>query len=221
MRNPSRVTFISYLTFTTKESRACEDFFAFAELLKDKIRQAIEPGEPMDLVGHSMGGLDAIAAITRGDDPLAGAVNCVAVGSPLQGFSYGKILKRLDKLIPLVHWDAHHHIQAKNMDCDADAIKAINTPEARCRLLERIDAFYAIEGTQDMVVGRNARLRTDGCPKALAQKVRHLQVGGATHTGSAGLTQDPRTILVLLKIIAGLPIQFPKGNRGFLVGAPS
>ena len=221
VRNPARVTFISYLTFTMKESKACEDFFEFAELLKGKIRQVIEPGEPMDLVGHSMGGLDAIAAITRGDDPLTGVVNCIAVGAPLQGFSYGKILKRLDQLLPLVHWDAHHHVQARNMDCDSAAIKAINTPEIRRRLLERIDAFYDLEGTQDIVVARNARLRTDGCPKELAQKVRHLQIGGATHTASTGLTQDPRTVLSLLKIIAGLPIQLPKGNRGFLVGAPN
>jgi pimeloyl-ACP methyl ester carboxylesterase len=190
-----------FLSFTLAESKACPTFYEFAQLLKRKILKNIPEGQPMDLVGHSMGGLDIIAAITEGPRPLRNVVNAIAVGSPLQGVFYGHLVRRVDTLLPFLRWDEHHHVQVRNLDKRAPAILKANSIAVRRRLLSRIHAFTDIRGTQDYVVMRSGRLRTKGLSESTRRRVRHLAVDGASHTGRSGLTQDPRTALFLFQIL--------------------
>jgi triacylglycerol esterase/lipase EstA (alpha/beta hydrolase family) len=216
VRTPDKVTYVSYVEFSEKESQVSRSFFEFAELLKARVRAEIKPDEAIDLIGHSMGGLDMVAAITQGKDPLLNVVNCVTVASPLQGIPYAGFVKRVDELLPWLEWKPWHHEQVKNMAHHSREIERINAHENRTVLLERVKAFYQLEGTQDMTVMRNARLRTDGLPDALKNKITQLVIEGATHSGAAGITHDPRTALFLTSILADIPIEKPKFNYGYV-----
>ncbi|MBI2173981.1 MAG: hypothetical protein HYU33_02150 [Candidatus Omnitrophica bacterium] len=219
VRNPGHVTYIHYLRFTEKESQSCPTFLEFAELVKAKIGEQVAKDEPIDLIGHSMGGLDMTASLTVGQAPLANpVVNCVAVGSPLRGVAYGNLVDRIKMLIPNLAWLPHHFTQLKNMDHGAGAIRLVNQLQMRRLLMERVRMFYGIFGTQDTVVGRNAQLRTEGLTEEQKRRVVNRFVEGATHTGVAGITQDPRTAVLLVHILAGLSIAANKGNQGFLIG---
>lgn len=198
-----RKTMVRYLSFTLAESRTCQSFLDFGPILKAKIRAAVAAGNPIDLVCHSMGSLDAIAAVTQPPAPLLDVVNLIAAGSPLQGIFYGKLVQPIDELLPFVAWQPQHYTQVRNMDHLLPPIQLINTLETRRRLLERIGAFHGLEGTQDAVVMRSARLKTDGMDQEARSRVHHRQIAGATHTGPAGVTQDPRTIREIFRILLG------------------
>lgn len=216
VRNPDKVTYVSYLDFSPQESAKSKSFLDFAEILKARVRAQARADEPVDLIGHSMGGLDIVAAITQGSDALANVQNCVTVASPLKGIAYDKFVKEVDRLLPWLHWEPYHYVQVRNMDHHADAITMINALENRVKLLEEVNAFYQLEGTQDMTVMRNARLRTDSLLDALKQKITQLIIEGATHSGAAGITHDPRTVLYLISVIADIPIEKPKLNYGYV-----
>jgi len=216
VKDSGKVTYVKYLDFSPQESSASKSFLDFAELLKAKVRKEVASDEPIDLIGHSMGGLDIAAAITQGDDALTNVQNCVTVASPLKGIAYDKFVKKVDELLPWLHWEPYHYVQIRSMDHHADAITRINTLENRVKLLQRVKAFYQLEGTQDITVMRNARLRTDGLPDALKQKITQLMIEGASHSGATGITHDPRTVLYLISIIADIPIEKPKFNYGYI-----
>lgn len=217
IRKPDRTSRISYIIFSKEESRNSKSFLDFAEILKARVRGKVaSQDEPIDLIGHSMGGLDIVAAITQGQDPLLNVNNCVTVASPLRGVAYARFIKELDKLLPWLDWEPHHHVQIRNMGHRSNPISKINSLENRVKLLERISAFYQLEGTQDMRVMRSARLRTDGLPNSLKQKITHLIIEGASHSGAAGITHDPRAVLYLISIILGIPIEQPTRNYGFI-----
>lgn len=216
VRNRDQVTYVSYLSFSPKESANAKSFLDFAEILKAKVRAKAKPDEPIDVIGHSMGGLDIVAAITQGRDALTNVQNCVTVASPFRGIAYSKFVKDVDRLLPWLHWEPYHHTQVRHMDHQAKAIRMINEVKNRVKLLERVRAFYQLEGTQDMTVMRNARLRTDGLPEGLKKKITQLIVEGAAHSGASGITHDPRTLLYLISIIADLPLEKPKLNYGYL-----
>lgn len=223
---PSRSDFVSYLKFTRKESLSCPTFLEFAELLKAKVREAVSPSEPIDLIGHSMGGLDIIAGLTLGDAPLENpVVNGVAVGSPLQGIFYGKLVPKLRKLLPGLFegkkdWQDQHYQQLKNLDVSAEPIRLVNQLDLRRRFLERVERFYQILGTQDAVVGRNARLKTEGLLQEEKRQISELSIVGATHNEVWGVTHDPRTIVALMRLLVGMPVESLIGNKGFIFGSP-
>jgi len=195
---------VHFLTFSREESQARASFLEFAGLLKDKIHEVVGAKAPVDLVCHSMGSLDAIAAIAQPPTPLQQVATLVAVGSPLQGIFYGKLVKPIDELLPFLRWEPHHYIQVRNLNAEAAPMRLINTLETRQRLLNRVSALYTLEGTQDAVVMRSARLRTDGLSAILRRKITPRAIDGATHTGPAGITQDPRTARDIVSILAGL-----------------
>ncbi len=223
---PSRSQFVHYLNFTRKESLSCPTFLEFAELLKARVYEKVSPSEPLDLIGHSMGGLDIIATLTLGDEPLKNpVVNCVAVGSPLQGIFYGKLIPKLRKLLPGLfegkkEWQDHHYRQLKNLDHNAEPIHLVNQLNLRRRFLARVERFYPILGTQDAVVGRSARLKTEGLSQEDKQRIIELTIAGATHNGVLGLTHDPRTVVGLLRLLVGMPLEMLIGNKGFVIGGP-
>ena len=213
VRNHDRMTF---LRFSLKASRSCENFFDFAQILKGKIRRVVRDNQPIDLIGHSMGGLDIMAALTHGPRPLRNVVSAIAVASPLGGVFYGRLVKRIEQLLPGVQWTDHHLTQVRNLDRRSSAIRRINATPVRRRLLHRLEGFACVEGSRDYVVMRSARLRTQGLPASLRRKVTSSVIGGAEHTNRLGVTQDPRTILRLLSIVAGLPIPKPSRNYGLI-----
>ncbi len=216
VQNADKVSYVSYLDFSPQESQASKSFLDFAEILKAKVREKVEENEPVDLIGHSMGGLDIVAAITQGEDALTNVQNCVTVASPLRGIAYDRFVKEVDRLLPSIHWEPYHYVQVKSMDHHAAAIDKINALENRVKLLQHVQAFYQLEGTQDMTVMRNARLRTDGLPDAVKQKITQLVIEGASHSGASGITHDPRTVLYLISIIADIPIEKPTLNYGYV-----
>jgi len=67
VKNPKLV---NYVTFTDAQSRSCSSFLDFADILKAKVLRKVSKRQGFDLVGHSMGGLDAVAAIVDDKDPL-------------------------------------------------------------------------------------------------------------------------------------------------------
>ena len=221
VRNPQLVRFVSYVQFTEQESAACPTFLQFADLLKTKIRYEAPADAPLDLVGHSMGGLDIIGALVNGGDYLRHpVVNAVTVGSPLRGVPYGNLVYRIRELLPTVPWLPHHLEQLRNMDHGAGAIRLINRLDMRELLLARVARCYSLYGTQDFVVEGNAHFRTEGLAGASRKKLGELAIAGAAHTGAIGITQDPRTAAAIFTILAGGTVGEPPGNQGILVGSP-
>ncbi|GEM_PF-1656971 len=214
VKNPDKVTYVSYLNFSQQESANSRSFFDFAEILKARVRTHAAMDEPVDLIGHSMGGLDILAAITQGKDALRNVENCVAVASPLRGIVYSQFVRLADQLFPGMKWEPYHYVQVRNLATTCAAIRKINSLENRVKFLSRVKAFYHVEGTQDPTIMRSARLRTEVLPKHLKAKIEQLVIEGASHSGAAGITHDPRTVLYLLSIIADIPIEKPKLNYG-------
>ena len=202
VRVPDRDDWVHFVTFTQDESKACRSFLDFAPLLKARVRAAVGTSHPLDLVCHSMGSLDAIAAITQAPDPLAGVVNLVAVGSPLQGIFYGKLVPSIDELLPNHDWTSYQYEQVKRMNSSSVEMQLLNLLDTRRRLLDRIAHLYEIEGTQDMVVMRSAKLKREGLTTEEKRQITHRTVGGAMHVDGAGITQDPRTAAMILQILA-------------------
>ena len=52
---------IHFVTFTEAESKVCESFIDFSSVLADKVSPYLVDGTQLDLIGHSMGGLDVSA----------------------------------------------------------------------------------------------------------------------------------------------------------------
>ncbi len=197
-----RERFVHYVTFTQDESKACPSFLEFGPLLRDKILEQVPPSAPMDVICHSMGSLDAIAAITQDVRPLRHVVNLLSVGSPLQGIFYGQFVKPVDQLLPDRDWLPHHYVQVRNMNSDAPPMQKINALATRRCLLDRIRALWTFEGTQDMVVMRSAQFLQTGLTPAERRKITHTTIAGAMHIDAAGITHDPRTVLEIVKIVA-------------------
>lgn len=205
------------ITFTVPESESCNSFLDFANILKGKIQAFIRKNEEFDIVGHSMGGLDLVASITQGKDYLTNVYSCITVASPLKGTEFGELRPILGKLLPFLgDLPPHHEIQCKNLDPDRKPIQIINTLKSRENLLNRINKFYQFVGTRDMAVMRNAKLRKDGLElKFYREKIITEEIGGATHSGKTGITQDPRVVKKILQILLGR-YQSPKYNYGYI-----
>jgi hypothetical protein len=200
-----------YITFTEKESEKCKSFFDFADVLKPKIWDKIGKNKKFDIVGHSMGGLDVVAAIIDDDKPLLNVYNLITVATPHQGSELGEIGSIFRKYKP------HHALQCINLDPDQLPIKLINKLEARKTLLSRVDKLYCLMGTRDMAVMRSARYNKKSLnPELYKKKVKIVEFGGATHSQKYGITQDPRVILAIVNILLGIELEEPKYNYGYI-----
>lgn len=208
VKNPELVTHVS---FSAKESEGCKSFFDFGDILKEKIWDKIGRKADFDLVGHSMGGLDSVAAIVDDEDTLLNVNKLITVATPHQGSEFGE-------LGPVVRkYASHHALQCSNLDPDQPAIKSINKTDVRERLLGRIGKLYCLMGTRDMAVMRSARFnKTKIDPKRYQEKVEIVEIDGATHSQKYGITQDPRVILGILKILFDIELEKPKYNYGYV-----
>jgi len=202
---------VNYVSFSTKESEGCKSFFDFGDILKEKIWERIGKKADFDLVGHSMGGLDAVAAITDEEDTLLNVNKLITVATPHRGSELGEIGPVFRK------YPEHIASQCVNLDPDQPAIKVINKPDAREKLLTRVEKLYCLMGTRDQAVMRSARFNKAGIdPKLYEKKVEVLVMDGATHSQKYGITQDPRTILAVLRILFDIELEKPKYNYGYL-----
>lgn len=204
----------SYVDFV-HESPQCYSFRDFGDVVRKKIGDRT----PCDCVGHSMGGLDIAASVALSQPPLLNVRKFITFGSPLRGTELGGIRAKIGKLLP------HIRAQAENMDPDHPHIKLLQSSPTLKLLLSRTEKIYCLYGGQDMAVGRSARIEFRdvdpgwrGAPPAtFKEKVRGVLLEGATHTGSLGITQDPRAILWLVRILANLPLPEDKFNFGYLL----
>lgn len=204
-----------FITFSRKDSMSCKSFFDFSVILREKIRKLASKAE-FDLVGHSMGGLDSIAAIIDEKDPLVGVKNLITVATPHRGSELGELcqnhaIRDWRKLKP------HQVVQGVSLDPDQHPIQHINSIQNRRRLIGCIDKLYCMGGTRDMAVFGSSKFNTDDFTDAEKAKVEILvQYGGATHCGRCGITQDARAIRDIFRILIGKPLEKPNFNFGKL-----
>ena len=154
----------NYVTFSDKETKACSSFLDFGDVLKTKIWDIIDYKKEFDLIGHSMGGLDSVAAITDHIEPLNNVHDLITVATPHQGSELGEIGPVFNK------YERHHALQCLNLDPDQPSIKLINKLETRNKLLESIEKLYCLMGTRDMAVMRSARFNKEGIDKDYYKK---------------------------------------------------
>ena len=218
---------VRYINFEN-ESPGCKSFLDFGEVLKNKIWDDIGKEKEFDVVGHSMGGLDIRAAITQ-NKLLLNTQNCLTVATPHQGDNLGGIDVWLRK-VPLIKslWDkirkeAPYQVkQSKNLDPDYDPIKLINKVDTKTTFLEKIWQLYEFKGTMDFTVKGSAYMNeTDINSELCKNKIKKVTIDGADHTGKTGITQDPRTILAIIKILLGIKleeIEDLNNNHGIFIG---
>ena len=202
---------VNPISFTEKESESCTSFFDFGDLVKEKVWKKIGTETEFNLVGHSMGGLDAVAAIVDEVEPLWKVHRLITVATPHQGSELGELGPKVRK------YSRHHALQCINLDPDQPAIKAVNTLTVRQRLLDRVEKLYCLMGTRDRAVMASARFKkADIDPAQYQRKVEILQIDGATHSQKLGITQDSRTILAILQILLDIELEEPKYSYGYV-----
>jgi len=211
-----------FITFTDV-TKDCKSFLDFGEALKRKIWDVVGTDQEFDIIGHSMGGLNTRAAITRGK-PLIHINKCLTVSTPHQGDHLGGMQKFLrtgliGSVISKIRGKSvpYHHIeQGKNLDPDYEPIKIINTDENRRLFLERINRLFQFKGTRDFCVKGSAIMKDSGIESLYKEKTEQIIVEGADHTGKIGICQDPRTMLTIVKILLDIKLPKPDFNYGYI-----
>ena len=214
--NPGRATFVRF--DGDGEPPPYEDFIRFGAHLARLVeadRAAAGPaadGEEVDLVCHSMGGLDALAAIALLDDhpglgapPLLRVRNLVTFDTPFLGFAaarnplYGK-LKRMQR--PDEPW-----LMSQLLAMDARSLRIIEAAGARDRFLSRVGAFWprGADNTGGLIEVPHESA-SFGEPEDFAAAHRDRYRGyraweDTSHSGAKGLTRDPRAIVEALTIL--------------------
>ena len=202
---------VEYITFSDDESERCKSFLDFGPILKNKILHKIGENQEFDLTGHSMGGLDSVAAIIEETSPLLKVNNLITVATPHEGRELSDLLPKFRKC------ELHHAMQCVNLDPDQFPVKHINEVEIRIELLDRVKKLYCFTGTIDMAVMRSAKYNKEGLdPDLYKNKVEIIEVGGASHTEKNGITLDPRVALNIINILMGFPLEKPKYNYGYI-----
>ncbi len=201
---------IRHVRWDHDSSASYENFFQFAELLKRKIRQT--GLAEYDLVGHSMGGLDIIAAAgldRRVDqepevqrfvtsEPLENVRTIVTVATPFRGSPGASVVQRtkLDEIMQ-PNWSDGIRRQAEAMSPDSPFIRIITEPQRQRRLVERVKGRVHTFGSRnDLTTPDQARM-IDG---AINHPAGDLTM--ARHSASMGVTQDPRVILALFRLLS-------------------
>lgn len=208
---PNAREFAHCITFTDTESKACSSFRDFSVYLKEKIWKIVDENEPIDVVGHSMGGLDLRAAIVAQKEPLLHVKSCITVATPHEG----AIIARLRKDFNFIRRLSDYHMtQSGNLRPACGDMKWINSDTNRRLLLERIEKLYCFSGTKDYAVFASSRARMDQFAKELGQPIEYLIIEGATHGGRESITQDVRTLDHVFRALLGRPLYLKPGNRG-------
>jgi hypothetical protein len=188
-----------------------DNFFQFAELLKQQIRAS--GITDYDVVSHSMGGLDSIAAIAVDVErdtepevrrfittpPLAGVNRLITVATPFHGSPGGRLVKhtKLDEVF-MRDWPLGIRQQAEAMSTDSPFIRIIAHPERQRRLAQSVAGRVHTFGSNNDIVVPDPSRMIDGAinhPAAEFTLARHSQW--------LGIPQDPRLALAVFTILAG------------------
>jgi len=204
-----------YITFSEQETSKSFDFVSLGKHLKNKVAE-LTKDSPVNLVGHSMGGLDIRAAILDNERPKLNIKNVITVGTPNNGESESwflgfRIIREWAQRFK--GYTPYHIAQARSMFSKGPFIQSINSVENRLKLLNDVSSFYVFMGFRDFVVKGSPKLSVDGIDENLRKKIKLFQIPFDEHTGEFEITQDPNTILPILKILCGIEIKDTL-NRG-------
>jgi pimeloyl-ACP methyl ester carboxylesterase len=214
--NPDLATFVDFEAGGAPPRY--EDFIRFGAHLARLVEQDRAAAGPaggaaeVDLVCHSMGGLDALAAIALLDDypeldapPLAGVRNVIAFDTPFLGFAaasnpmLGK-LKRMQR--PDEPW-----LTSQLLAMETRSLRIAEVARARNEFLSRVQAFWP-RGADNAagLIEVPHESASFGEPEEFAQAGRERYRGYRTwedtsHSGAKGLTRDPRAIVEALEIL--------------------
>ena len=200
-----------------EESKKSNSFIELGKQLKNRLFDLVKDS-PINLVGHSMGGLDIRAAVIDTDSPKLNVKNVLTVGTPNNGtgeaglFGIGtlrKIIMQLKKFEP------YHIAQGRSMFSKGKAIEFINSLDSRLRLLSNIDNFYVLMGLRDSVVKGSPKLDLSNVVRNMSEKVKVIQTSSAEHSRGHGITQDPRLFLPTVKILCGIELE-DNFNYGYI-----
>ena len=189
-----------YLLNFYAESKKCESFFQFGELVKMKVWAILGRKTEIDMVGHGMGGMTIRAAICSGE-PLLNVHTCVTIATAHGGSQRARSNnfsgKWFSKLIDLFFSEkAYHDHQANNLEFDSEPMKAINTLMNRRLFLERIRELFQISQATEKNVSPHSILKNKGVETLYQEKVREFTIEGAKD-----ILQDPRTIHAIIEIL--------------------
>jgi len=193
--------------FTSDSSYRYTNFFQFAELVKSKIRET--GAKEFDLVGHSMGGLDIISAVTMDrklddypevkdfikTDPLEGLGLLVTVATPYKGSVPADLVKntKIDEWFKK-EWPDGIREQCNNLAHSSEFIHIINQKQIRERLLKKAKiGVHTFSGGNDDAVSSDDAFIND------AQN--HAPFYLARHSGRMGITQDHRMHFELFSLL--------------------
>ncbi len=200
-----------FVTFTEEEEKGSSSFIELGLCLKKKILSLLGSSS-VNLVGHSMGGLGVRAAISDTAEPSLSVENVITLGTPNRGSRLGATL------VKTLKYPEYQKQQALSMHPTSSAMKFIDSIKERINMLGSIKKFYSFLGGKDWTVGRSPLLNDKDIPISLyRQKVKKVDFLGAKHTGDDGLTQDPRYILAVIKILCGMPLKSSPKNFGYIV----
>jgi hypothetical protein len=210
-----------FVTFTEEESMSSKSFIELGKYLKQKLFDKVKDS-PINLVGHSMGGLDIRAAVIDDEATVLNVKNVITVGTPNNGtpeaglFKFGLVK---DFLTKLGLFKQHHIQQGYNLCSGSIPIRFINTIENKIKLLNKIDKFYVLMGLRDFTVRESPKLNREGIPDDIFDgKVKTIQTFSAEHSNKDGITQDPRILLPMLKILCGIELK-DDYNYGYIFRA--
>ncbi len=193
--NPQEVYFVNFVT----ESRQCRDFWDLGKCFKKKVKALVGNSRAFDVVAHGMGGL-AIRASLVDEEPLLNAHTCITIATAHRGRQIRGTQSLLNRFM---RQRAYHTIQSKSLDSDSQAMKEINALTHRRLFLERVDKLYQFSRARDSAAGNVCLLDGQGIEVLYQQKTREVVLEGSQRLGDKTMTQDPRTILAVIKILTG------------------
>lgn len=203
-----------------KESRESTNIFQFGEKLKNRLLDHAQ-GTDINLVGHSMGGLVARAAVYSSQGAPLRVHDFITLGTPNRGafitkFFYSEWFVRFfeKKVRPLT---PEHVSQAQSMAMNSPDIRRLNSPDSWRVVNERIDNFLIFMGLKDITVQNSPKLRPKDVPEDIYNsKFRIYQTSGTVHSGPFSITRDPRVLLPVIQSLCGVELK-DNLNHGFIV----
>lgn len=200
---------IKKVEFKSDPSYRYTNFFQFAELIKRKIRAT--GVKEFDLVGHSMGGLDIIAATALDKNldtykkvedviktkPLEGIGLLITVATPYKGSVPADFVKhtKIDEWLR-PKWPDGIRKQCENLAHDSEFISIINQEEIRERFLKK-----ARIGVHTFSGGNDRAVSSDDAFIEGAQNHEPFKL--VSHSQRMGITQDPRMHYELFMLLKG------------------
>ena len=190
-----------------------EDFLDFASDLADYVNANLA-GQPVDLVCHSMGGLDALAAIALmgahpelGSQPVRNVQNVITYDTPFCGFAAAgnQLLK---KFVAAGRQDGWVQLQLGAMEPDSKRIAEVKG--ARDAFLQNVAAFWP-RGAENLdglleVPHESASFgeRADFAPPLRPRYHDYVWFEGTSHSGAEnGVTHDFRAIVDTVQVLTG------------------